>query len=368
MHLDRIRLVNFRSYEDATFAFGARLTVVVGANASGKTNLLEGAYFGLRASSPRTSRDEKLVRRGADYLRVELQLDGGRRLNAGYSPREGKRISLNGAAVPSLQELRRVGQVFIFVPESLLLVKGGPARRRAHVDAFGAGLDAAYGAASAEFQAASRQRNAQLLRVRAGASLASLDPWDVQVARSGAELGARRRDLVGLLREPFSKFAAALSPQGGVYELGLRSALTEHAYDADAYLEALRARRPRDVQAGVGSLGPQRDDIEIAEAGASGEAGQRRDLRVYGSQGEQRAAVLALLLAEQEVARGSTGDRGTLLLDDVMSELDDSRRRLLVRVLAGAGQTLITTTTTMYFAEDELAEAHIIRLGPEEPA
>jgi len=365
VHIDQIRLVNFRSYGDAAFAFGPRLTIVVGANASGKTNLLEGVYFGLRAGSPRTSRDERLVRRGAGYLRVELQIDGVRRLTAGYSPREGKRVALDGVVLTSLQELRRVGQVFIFVPESLLLVKGGPARRRAHVDAFGTALDGAYGAASAAFQAASRQRNAQLLRVRAGAAGSSLDPWDAQVARTGVELGARRRDLVNSLRAPFARFAAALSPAGGSYDLMLRSSLAELDYDAQAYLDALRERRPREVQAGAGSLGPQRDDVLVAETGADGGA---RDLRMFGSQGEQRAGVLALLLAEQEVAQRVTGDRGTLLLDDVMSELDDDRRRLLVRGLGAAGQALITTTTTMYFTAAELAEARIIRLGEEGPA
>jgi DNA replication and repair protein RecF len=379
-----LRLVNFRSYCDATVGFGRGLNVVVGRNASGKTNLLEGAWFALRGASPRTRREEKLITWGEHFARVELGLDGPaagpQAVEVGYAPGQGKRVHWNGVEIPSLDELRGRSQVFIFVPESLLLVKGSPARRRAHIDAFAAALDPSYAAATRDLQGILRQRNAQLLAVKHGASPAALDPWDVQFAHVAADLGRRRRDLVVELAERFSVTATALAPEGESFTIRLASQLAAVEYDEAAVLSELRARRPGETRRGVSLFGPQRDDLRFLELadGAPANPGPDvadgpscgpvalptggRDLRLFGSQGEQRAAILALLLAEQRLAAERTGQYGTLFLDDVMSELDDGRRRLLVRILASAGQSIITTTDRHYFTEQELAEATVIEL------
>jgi DNA replication and repair protein RecF len=364
----RLRLVNFRSYDDVTVAFAPGLNVIVGRNASGKTNLLEGAYFALRAASCRTTRDEKAVRMGAGFARAEAEIDAGpervRTTTVAYAPGQGKQVRVDGAEVPSLDELRRQGQVFVFVPESLLLVKGSPARRRAHLDAFAAALDRAYDAAARELQEALRQRNAQLARVREGAPASSLDPWDRQVARAGLDLAARRRAIVVSLAGRFAEFAAELAPDDERFSVTLVSQVAE-GLDDDGFAAALRARRGRDVGRATTSFGPHRDDLCFAEE-RGGEDGPR-DLRLFGSQGEQRAAVLALLLAERAVAAEHSGDVGALLLDDVMSELDDARRRLLVQTLTSGGQAIITTTNRHYFTDAELARAKVIELGPEGP-
>ena len=205
MVVSGLRLVNFRSYCDADVRFGPGLNVVVGENATGKTNLLEAAWFALRGSSPRTRRDEKLITWGERFARVELQLDtpdaGAQQVDVGFAPSQGKRVRWGGLEVTSLDDLRGRSQVFIFVPESLLLVKGSPARRRAHLDAFAAALDPQYAAAARDLQAVLRQRNAQLGAVKHGADPAALDPWDAQFARVAAELGRRRRDLVAELAD-----------------------------------------------------------------------------------------------------------------------------------------------------------------------
>lgn len=390
MFVSNLRLVNFRSYCDATVSFGAGLNVVVGQNAAGKTNLLEGAWFALRGSSPRTRREEKLITWGERFTRVEVELDGPaagpQAVEVAYAPGEGKRARWNGVEVASQDELRGRTQVFIFVPESLLLVKGSPARRRAHLDAFAAALDAQYAAASRELQTALRQRNAQLLAVRNGAPATTLDPWDVQFARAAAALGRRRRDLVAELSGRFAAAAGGLAPEGNSFSLQLVSQLAAVGYDEAALLEELRARRPGETGRGLSLFGPHRDDLKFLEVdggkAATGLEGDEaadaavvgpacgpvelprggRDLRLFGSQGEQRAAVLALLLAEQQLATARTGEQGTLFLDDVMSELDDAHRRLLVRQLTSAGQAIITTTDRHYFTEEELDKATVIEL------
>ncbi len=400
MFVSRLRLVNFRSYCDASVRFGDGLNVVVGQNATGKTNLLEGAWFALRGASPRTRREEKLITWGQRYTRVELELEGVaagvQRADVAYAIGQGKRARWNGVDVPSQEDLRSRSQVFIFVPESLLLVKGSPARRRAHLDAFAAVLDPQYSAAARDLQTALRQRNAQLLAMKHGASAAALDPWDVQFSRAAVELGRRRRALVDELGVLFAEIAAALAPAGGVFGLQLVAQLATVGYDDEALIDELRARRPGETSRGLSLFGPHRDDlrfVELAAADAEGSGAAAadpdgaaaagplqdvcatgpvcgpvqlprggRDLRLFGSQGEQRAAVLALLLAEQRLAAARSGVRGTLFLDDVMSELDDARRRLLVAMLAAAGQAIITTTNRQYFTAEELERAAVIEL------
>lgn len=405
MVVSGLRLVNFRSYCDAGVRFGPGLNVVVGENATGKTNLLEAAWFALRGSSPRTRRDEKLITWGERFSRVELELQdpraGTQRVEVGFAPGQGKRVRWDGLEVVSQEDLRGRSQVFIFVPESLLLVKGSPARRRAHLDAFAAAFDPMYAAAARDLQGVLRQRNAQLAAVKNGAGEAALDPWDAQFARAAAGLGRRRRDLVADLAGVFAEIAAALAPAGERFSLRLVAQLDGVAYDEDALLEELRARRPGEVGRGLSLFGPHRDDLRFLEVGAGGDDGPRasdagvaakrtasstrapaadgplaagpacgpvdlpkggRDLRLFGSQGEQRTAVLALLLAEQRLAVARTGQQGPLFLDDVMSELDDARRRLLVRMLGAAGQAIITTTNRHYFTDEELAEATVISL------
>jgi len=384
MFVSSVRLVHFRSYRESSVSFTSGLNVIVGENASGKTNLLEGAFFALRATSPRTRREDKLVTWGEGFARAVVELgdarsstDGAHTVEVGYVPGQGKRVRIDGAEVASLDELRRRTQVFIFVPESLLLIKGSPARRRAHLDAFVAALDPGYEGALQEMNAALRQRNAQLTRVREGAAAATLDPWDVQLVRTAIALADRRRAAVARLSAHFERVACQLAPEGAHWKITLVSQLDEIGSDAEAYAAALRARRGRDMQRGLTLVGPHRDDIVFAETGEAAAGGEPpaaavgiaaglppggRDLRLYGSQGEQRTAVLALLFAEQAYAREETGELGTLFLDDVMSELDDARRRRLVEMLMSSGQAIVTTTNRHYFTGDELAAATVVEL------
>lgn len=387
MYVSQLRLVNFRSLCDATVRFGPGLNVVVGANATGKTNLLEGAWYALRGGSPRTRREEKLILWGAEFLRAELSLEDVSRqttdVQIGYGLREGKRVRWKGIEVPSLEELRGRSQVFIFVPESLLLIKGSPARRRAHLDAYAAAIDRRYAAAAAEFQDALRQRNAQLAAVRAGGSTRSLDTWDAQFARAAIALGQSRRAVMADLASEFAAAAGTLAPSGEVYTVQLVTQLSSLSYEVAALVDELHRRRAGEVSRGLSLFGPQRDDLRFVEIGsvatepidmpksvsASVDAcaslelpAGGRDLKLFGSQGEQRLAVLALLIAEQEIAARRSGEPGILFLDDVMSELDDVRRRLLVKRLSRVGQVIVTTTNRHYFTESELESATVISL------
>jgi DNA replication and repair protein RecF len=300
--------------------------LVVGRNGVGKTNLLESLHLATQGFSPRTRHDAQLIRFGETAARVEI---AGRR---GTSPvevaltlREGqaKEALLNGARLPSAESLRRELSTLVFTPDRLAVVKGGPAARRAYFDRTIGRLFPARAATPQDYLAALAQRNAALRRVQLGLSERSaIEPWTEQVATLGDALVAARRATLERLAPSFAERAD---------ELGLTDARL--GYDADPpTAEQLHARLGRDVERGTTGLGPHLDDVLVA----SGD----RDLRQYGSQGEQRLAVLSLLLAEAELLETPP----LLLLDDVLSELDPGRRRVLAERIAGMGQTMITAT------------------------
>jgi DNA replication and repair protein RecF len=302
----------------------------VGPNGVGKTNLLESLHVGTQGFSPRTRTDAQLIRFGETASRIAVR---GRRdtvpleIELTLEVGSGKRAKLNGAPLQAAEQLRLQTSTLVFTPDRLGVVKGAPAARRAYFDRALGRLSPARAQLSAEYGAAVAQRNASLRRVSAGfSSREALSPWTERVAELGTDLVAARRETLAVLAPHFAERAG---------ELGLADA--ELRYDGvPPTAAALEERLDRDLERGVTGLGPHLDDVVIASG--------TRELRSYGSQGEQRLAVLALLLAEAELIVERRGTAPLLLLDDVLSELDPARRRILAARVAGAGQALITAT------------------------
>jgi DNA replication and repair protein RecF len=234
---------------------------------------------------------------------------------------------MNGAALRAAEQLRAETATLVFTPDRLGVVKGAPAARRAYFDRALGRLSPAKAQLSVEYGGALAQRNAALRRVAGGYSTReALAPWTEQVAELGAQLVVARKEALALLAPPFAERAG---------ELGLSDA--ELRYDGrPPSVAALEERLDRDLERGVTGLGPHLDDVIVASG--------TRELRSFGSQGEQRLAVLALLLAEAELIADRRGVPPLLLLDDVLSELDPERRRILAARVATAGQALITST------------------------
>jgi DNA replication and repair protein RecF len=305
--------------------------LVTGSNGAGKTNLLESLHVGTQGFSPRTRADAQLVRFGREAARIALR---GRRASAPLDVEvtlelgTGKRAIVNGARLRAAEQLRTEVTTLVFTPDRLVVVKGGPAARRAYFDRVLGRLTPARAGLSAEYGAAVGQRNAALRRVAQGvSSREALAPWNEQVSALGAALVAGRHEAVAALQPHFVKRAA---------ELGLSAA--ELRYEGEAPTVAgLDERLDRDLDRGATGLGPHLDDLGVL----SGD----RDLRAFGSQGEQRLAVLALLLGEAELLEQRRGTRPLLLLDDVLSELDPDRRRILADRLRASGQTLLTSAS-----------------------
>ena len=304
--------------------------LVTGPNGAGKTNLLESLHVGTQGFSPRTRMDAQLVRHGAEGARVALAGRRGDRpltLEVTLRRGDGKRARLNGAPLPSAERLRAEVSTLVFTPDRLAVVKGGPAARRAYLDRSLARLLPGRAALPVDFGSALGQRNAALRRVAAGVSTtAAVAPWTEQVATLGGQLVEARQESLRLLAEPFAIRAG---------ELGLAAASL--AYEGEPPTAAeLESRLGRDVERGTTGLGPHLHDVRVL-------AGDR-DLRSFGSQGEQRLAVLSLLLAEAEVLVARGDPPPLLLLDDVLSELDAARRRALGERIGRYGQTLVTAT------------------------
>ncbi len=342
MRVTTIELRDFRTYERARARLGPGLTVVHGPNGAGKSNLLEAVYFGCTGRSPRTRTERELVRFGSRAARVSVSVeDEGREheLTVGYSaPAPGepavKRMSCDGAIVERLVDVPVRPLISVFMPDRLELVKGPPAIRRAHVDQLVVALWPARAATRREYSLALAQRNALLARIRAGrASQSGLGAWDRELAAKALALRADREQACALLAEPFAQRAGELGLSGTVtLEYRARS----RAVDTDGFVEELRERLESDLERGFSGHGPHRDELALLRDG--------RELRAYGSQGEQRLALLALLLGERSLLAGQRGSTPLMLLDDVMSELDGRRRELLAGELATAGQSVIATT------------------------
>jgi DNA replication and repair protein RecF len=325
-----VSLRNIRSYAKLDLDLQSGLVLVVGPNGAGKTNLLESLHVATQGFSPRTRTDAQLVRFGERTGRIALKGERGAsavELEVAIEVGEGKRAKLNGAPLRAAEQLRTEVATLVFTPDRLAVVKGGPATRRAYFDRALGRLSPARAQLSTEYGAAVAQRNASLRRIAAGySSREALAPWTEQVAALGRELVEARSEVLALLAPAFAERAE---------ELGLPAARMTYEGEPPT-VELLEARLERDVERGSTGLGPHLDDVLLTSG--------TRDLRNFGSQGEQRLTVLALLLAEAELIAERRGYGPLLLLDDVLSELDPSRRRVLAEHVQGAGQTLITAT------------------------
>ena len=357
-YLRALRLVNFRNYVDATALLAPGLNVIVGDNAQGKTNLLEAVAFNVTGSSPRTPKENEVVRWGADFTRTEarIALDGSpgeRAVAIGYAPGQKKRITVDGVPAPSLTNYAAGGagaRVVTFFPDDIRVVKGAPSDRREFLDVLLSSLRPAYARAAAEYAKAVQQRNQLLRRIRDGfSSERTLATWDRKVVELGKIVLAGREAALPILEEHFKDSLRTLY---GPQKAAIRYA---HSGTPEEYSEALREAHSADIERGTTSVGPHRDDFEILLDGVN--------LTTFGSQGQQRIATLALEFAARDYVRGTVGEDPILLFDDVMSELDERRREYLAAYFLESAQAVISTTNLEYFDEEILRRTRIIRIS-----
>ncbi len=341
MRVKTLSLNQFRNYDQAIITPGEGVTVFVGPNAQGKTNVLEALHLCCLGRSHRTSRDEELIRWGADAARVHItteQQDGTHEVSILLSKAQKKKKQVRIGSRPAERIGELLGHVcgVLFSPEDLQIVKSGPAERRRFIDMQLSQLRPSYFYALQRAQRALIQRNALLKEIAKNpAYLPTLDAWDEQLCTAGGEIARNRRQAIQVLSQAAARTHATLTGGRETLELRYISQVAEAENPEETLRARLRAARGEDLRRMTTTVGVHRDDIGIAING--------KDARTFASQGQQRSAVLALKLAQLDLFWQERGEAPILMLDDVMSELDPGRRRQLLERLDRV-QTFVTCT------------------------
>ena len=340
MSVGAVECRGFRNLADARTPIADGVVVVCGPNGAGKTNLLEAVYFALTGRSFRTGNDRDMIRFTDQGARVELEVPPtGSRLLAAIDRSGERRHLLAGRPLAGAPDERPL--VSVFHPDRLQLVKGSPAHRRAHLDRLCGAIWPARADLRSRFGRTLAQRNALVQRIRSGLGGAdSLPSWDERLAAEAEPLMEARADAVAALEKPFSEIAAALGLPGAEVSYRQRA-----PGGRDEIAAELARRRTEDLGRAYTSYGPQLDEVELRIGD--------RPLRRFGSQGQQRLALLALLFAERGALIQAGRPTPLMLLDDVMSELDPAHRELLVSLLGAEGQALITATESAHVPSRE---------------
>lgn len=342
MRIENITLKNYRNYTEAHIEPCASVTVFTGDNAQGKTNILEAVYLCCTGRSHRTTRDKELIKTGEDCAFVSVtgrRNDGIHNVEIAISNADGRRVKVNGTQVSRSGELLGHITGVLFAPEDLRMVKDGPIMRRRFIDMELSQLRPSYYYALQKYNRALKQRGA-LLRESSlrGAYPDTIDMWDEALAESGSLIMFMRDGFVKKLAERAEEIHASVADNK---EKLLISYEPDVPMGEDVneikqnLLDALMTSRAADIRHMTTGAGPHRDDMGVFVNGM--------DARAYGSQGQVRTCALSVKLSEIELMKEIGGEAPVLMLDDVMSELDPSRRRLLISYLDGV-QTFVTCT------------------------
>ena len=372
--IKKIRLINFRSFKEKKFEFSKRTTVIVGPNASGKTNLIEAIFLMSTGKSFRARIEEEMVSHEEEIARVKGFLGGdglesnGTNLEVvltrgeitiGESPERTekvarKRLLTNGVG-KRLIDFAGIFKSVLFGPWDLGVVTESPSVRRKFLDSVLSQVDREYGRASLSYEKGLRQRNRLLLRIRdEGAQRSQLLFWD--------KLLIKNADYISQKREEFINFVNA-KPEMDMHEFSLE-------YDKSAISEArLEQYKQEEVAAATTLVGPHRDDFQFSIFNSQFSKKKKRDLARFGSRGEQRMGVLWLKIAELAFIERQTNEKPTLLLDDIFSELDHEHREIVMEIVKGqrspasngAGQTIITTADPHFVEKLRSVEKIILK-------
>ncbi|KRL86597.1 DNA replication and repair protein recF [Lacticaseibacillus pantheris DSM 15945 = JCM 12539 = NBRC 106106] len=363
MYLQHLTLRDYRNYQSVDTDFSPQINVLIGANAQGKTNLLESVYALALARSHRTNNDRDLIRFGSEFARVDgtvVRSTGPVKLGLVVS-KQGKRARINGRDAPRLSQYLGKLNVILFAPEDLNLVKGSPALRRRFIDMEFGQMSAKYLYNLAQYKVTLKQRNAYLKQLKYGQARDTvyLDVLTEQLAQFGAAVAVARAELLANMGQFAGVIHHDITRGGEELQLRYETQIDDQALQSEEattkdLLAQYQQARSRELDQGTTLVGPHRDDIEFIV--------NDRNVAVYGSQGQQRTAALAVKLAEIDLMKQETGEYPVLLLDDVLSELDDSRQTHLLKAIQDKVQTFLTTTSLDGIAREIIQAPNVLRV------
>ncbi|PYZ91804.1 DNA replication/repair protein RecF [Salipaludibacillus keqinensis] len=359
MHIDQLKLKNYRNYGQLTLSFQNRVNVILGENAQGKTNLMEAIYVLAMSKSHRTSRDKELIRWDQAFAKVEGHLtnrNGPLHMEVVFS-NQGKKVKLNHIEKKRLSDYIGSCNIVMFAPEDLTLVKGSPQIRRRFLDMEMGQIHPIYLYHLSQYHKVLKQRNQWLKNVqqkKVKADPAMLEVMTDQLLQSAAHVITKRYAFLEKLQSWAEPIHLEISR--GKEKLEVIYAPSCHVseeMDLSTMMIALKEEfsrvEERELQRGTTLIGPHRDDLTFIV--------NERNIQTYGSQGQQRTTALSLKLAEIELIKEKTGEYPILLLDDVLSELDDYRQTHLLNTIKGKVQTFVTTTSVDGIDHEMLREA-----------
>ncbi|MBN2981189.1 MULTISPECIES: DNA replication/repair protein RecF [Cohnella] len=347
MQLNRLTLQGYRNYERLSLNTSAGVNILVGPNAQGKTNLLEAIHVLALTKSHRTSKDKELIGWNQPFARIRAELTrkyGDISMELQLSP-QGKRAKVNELEQRKLSGFVGTINVVLFAPEDLDIVKGAPGVRRRFMDMEIGQVHPGYLYDLQQYQKIMQQRNNYLKSTDlARASQAMLDVWNEQLAASGVKMMQKRKTFIHKLQGWAEKIHRGITGGGELLTVEYRpsfggsedGASQDEAYLFEQFMLKLTQGKEQEFRRGMTLAGPHRDDLAFFING--------KDVQSFGSQGQQRTAALSLKLAELELMREEIGEYPLLLLDDVLSELDQQRQTHLIETFQSRVQTFITTT------------------------
>jgi DNA replication and repair protein RecF len=363
MKVSTLNLVNYRNYAELFLEFAPGINIFLGMNAQGKTNIIEAVYYAALGRSHRTNTESELIywKKTAGSIRMDFtRFDVANSLEFQFKLEKRRRILYNGSNIRT-KELVGAMNVVLFSPEDLFLIKGSPVGRRRFLDIEISQASPAYYHELVKYTHIVTQRNTLLKRIREHKAKSSmLEIWDTQLAESAAHIVKKRLEAVkkfNMLANLMQRRISANMENLSIYYY-IHGAEDNNMTDdvVPWYNKKLRESAEIDILRGSTGIGPHRDDLILEVNGIN--------LRSFGSQGQQRTGVLALKLAELEFLRSETGEYPVLLLDDVMSELDRSRREQLLFFIQRENiQTLITATDESYFPAEHIGRYYHVDGG-----
>ncbi len=358
MIVKSLDLENFRNHKDTKISFSDRFNIIYGDNGQGKTNILEAIYLCASGRSHRTSKDVELIKFGESSFKVKTLVTGSgldKEIEIFYLADQKKQVKINELPLTKMGALMGNLYAVIFSPEDLFIVKQGPQERRRFVDITLSQIKPAYFYDLQLLTKILKQRNTLLKSISANSSLIdTMDIWNMKLSEVAASIMLTRRNFAKVLSDLAQNQHRLLTVEKEIITFGYNSSIhINEDYNRkdiiDVYNKCLEKTLSRDISLGYTSMGPHRDDYDILI--------NEKSLKNFGSQGQQRSAVLSLKIAEIELIYKETDQYPVLLLDDVMSELDENRQNYLMNSIKNV-QTFITCTTDVQFRKSLIEKSN----------
>jgi len=343
MYIKKLNLQNFRNYDNLNIEFSPKMNIIYGHNGQGKTNIIEALYFFQSGKSFRCLKDREAVKFGEDYFKISSIFETAHgESDALVFVQDKKSVRLNGIQLEKLSELVGEYNMVIFTPDYLNLIKDGPGVRRQFIDSFISQIKPSYFKNLIAYYRVLKQRN-NVLKQKSKNMISTLDIWDEKLATLGVKINKMRSSAIDKINETIN-IVGAESFITEKIKLIYTPSIKGDFEDKENFLNQLSLSRERDFEKGITLTGPHRDDFEIFMNDIN--------IKKYGSQGQMRSCILKLKLSECEIIKEKTGDSPILLLDDILSELDEERRKFFLENIKDK-QVIITCTEKENIKSDD---------------